>query len=206
MLLKAHLTSHFRMSGSQWVTTPSWLSGSWRSFLYSSSVCSCHLFCFFSPLKFMSFIVPIFAWNVPWYLQFSWRDLKFFPFCCFPPLLCTIHLRRPCSVQFSCSVMSDSLRPHESQHVRPPVHHKLPEFTQACVHQIGYTIQPFHPLLSPSPPVPNPSQPQSFPMSQLFAWGGQSIGVSASASVLPMNTQDWSPLGWAGWKLPFSWL
>ena len=54
-------------------------------------------------------------------------------------------------------------------------------------------------LSSPSPPAPNPSQHQSFPMSQLFAWGGQSIGVSASASVLPMNTQDWSPLGWTGW-------
>ena len=50
----------------------------------------------------------------------------------------------------------------------------------------------------PSPPGPNPSQHQSFPMSQLFAWGGQSIGVSALASVLPVNTQDWSPLEWTG--------
>ena len=80
-----------------------------------------------------------------------------------------------------------------------PVHHQLPEFTQTHVHWLGDAFQPFHPLSSPSPPAPNPSQHQSFPVSQLFAWGGQSIGVSASASVLPMNTQDWSPLGWSGW-------
>ena len=81
------------------------------------------------------------------------------------------------------------------------VPHQLPEFTQTHVHQVGDAIQPSHPLLSPSLPAPNPSLPASgsFPMSQLFAWGGQSIGVSASASVLPMNTQDWSPLGWTGW-------
>ena len=54
-------------------------------------------------------------------------------------------------------------------------------------------------LSSPSPPAPNPSQHQSFPMSQLFAWGGQSPGVSALASFLPMNTQDWSPSEWTGW-------
>ena len=77
-----------------------------------------------------------------------------------------------------------------------PVHHQLPEFTQTHVHWVGNDIQPSHPLSSPSPPAPNPSQYQSFPMSQLFAWGGQSIGVSASASVFPKNTQDWSPLEW----------
>ena len=59
------------------------------------------------------------------------------------------------SVQFSPSVVSDSLRPHESQHTRPPVHHQLPEFTQT------HAIQPSHPLSSPSPPAPNPSQHQS---------------------------------------------
>ena len=80
-----------------------------------------------------------------------------------------------------------------------PVHHQLPEFTQTHVHQVSDAIHPSHPLSSPSPPVPNPSQHQSLPMSQLFPWGGQSIGVSASASVLPMNTQDWSPLRWTGW-------
>ena len=74
-----------------------------------------------------------------------------------------------------------------------PVHHQLLEFTQTHVHRVSDAIQTSHPLSSPSPPVPNPSQHQSFPMSQLFAWGGQSIEVSAS--VLSMNTQDWSPLG-----------
>ena len=69
MLPKAHLTLHCRMSGSRWVITPSWLSGSWRSFLYSSSVYSCHLFLISSAsvrsIPFLSFIEPIFAWNVP---------------------------------------------------------------------------------------------------------------------------------------------
>ena len=68
MLPKAYLTSHSRMSGPRWVTTPSWLSGSWRSFLYSSSVYSCYLLISFASVRslpFLSFIVPIFAWNVP---------------------------------------------------------------------------------------------------------------------------------------------
>ena len=69
MLPKAHLTSHSRMSGSRWVITPSWLSGSWSSYLYSSSVYSCHLFLIssasFRSIPFLSFIEPIFAWNVP---------------------------------------------------------------------------------------------------------------------------------------------
>ena len=80
-----------------------------------------------------------------------------------------------------------------------PVHHQLLEFTQTHVHRVGDAIQPSHPLypLLLLPPIP-PSI-GSFPMSQLFTSGGQSIGVSASASVLPMNTQDRSPLGWTGW-------
>ena len=79
------------------------------------------------------------------------------------------------------------------------VHHQLPEFTQTHIHPVGNAIQPSHPLLSPYSPAPSPSQHQSFPMSQLFAWGGQSTGVSALASFLPKNTQDWSPLEWTGW-------
>ena len=72
-----------------------------------------------------------------------------------------------------------------------PVHHQLPEFTQTHVHRVNDAIQPSHPLLSPSPPAFNlfPAS-ESFPVSQLFALGGQSIGVSASASVIPMNIQD----------------
>ena len=82
---------------------------------------------------------------------------------------------------------------------RLPVHHQLPEFTQTQVHQVGDAIQPSHPLFSPSPPAPNPSQHQSFPMSQLFVWGGQSTGVSALASFPPKKSQGWSPSEWTGW-------
>ena len=104
------------------------------------------------------------------------------------------------SVQFSHSVMSNSLWPHESQHARPPCPSPTPGvYSNSCL-----LSRWCRPAISSSV-VPFSSCPQSlpasgsFPMSQLFAWGGQSIGVSASASVLPMNTQDWSPLGWAGW-------
>ena len=104
------------------------------------------------------------------------------------------------SVQSSRSVMSDSLRPHESQHARPPCPSPTPR-----VHSNSCSLSRWcHPAISSSV-VPFSSCPQSlpasrsFPMSQLFAWSGQSIGVSVSASVLPMNTQDWSPLGWTGW-------
>ena len=103
-------------------------------------------------------------------------------------------------VQFSRSVVSDSLRPREPQHTRPPCPSPTPG-----VHPSPCPLSQWcHPPISSSV-VPFSSCPQSFPasgsfqMSQLFAWGGQSTGVSASTSVLPMNTQDWSPLGWTGW-------
>ena len=80
-----------------------------------------------------------------------------------------------------------------------PAHHQLPEFTQTHVHQAGNVIQPSHPLSSPSPPAPNPSQHQVFSKEPLLCMRWPSTGVSASAPVLPMNTQDWSPLGWTGW-------
>ena len=98
------------------------------------------------------------------------------------------------SVTQSCPTLCDPMNRSTSG---LPVHHQLPEFTQTHVHRVSDAIQPSHPLLSPSPPALPASG--SFPMSQLFAWGGQSIGVSASASVLPMNTQDWPLLGWTGW-------
>ena len=104
------------------------------------------------------------------------------------------------SVQFSGSVMSDSLRPHELQHARPPCPSPTPR-----IHPNPCPLSQWgHPTISSSV-IPFSSCPQSFPasgsfqMSQLFASGGQSIGVSASTSVLPMNTQDWSPLRWIGW-------
>ena len=76
-----------------------------------------------------------------------------------------------------------------------PVHHQLPEWTQTHVHWVSDAIQPSHPLSSPSPSVPNPSQHQS----QLFTWGGQSPGVSALASFLPKKSQGWSPSEWTSW-------
>ena len=105
------------------------------------------------------------------------------------------------AVQFSSVPQSCPTLCNPMNHSMPglPVHHQLLEFTQTHVHRVGDAIQPSHPLLSPSPPAPNPSQHQSFPVSQLFTSGGQSIGVPASASVLPVNIQDWSPLGWTGW-------
>ena len=103
------------------------------------------------------------------------------------------------SVQLNRSVVSDSLQHHESQHTSLPVHQQLLEFTQTHVYRVGDAIQPSHPMLSPSPHPQSCPESWSFPMSQLFTSGGQSIGVSASTSVLPMNTQDWSPLRWTGW-------
>ena len=105
------------------------------------------------------------------------------------------------SVQFSRSVMSNSLQPHESQYTRPPcpsptpgVHPNPCPLSLWCHPTISSSVSPFS------------SCPQSFPVSgsfqmiQLFASTGQSIGVSASTSVLPKNTQYWSPLGWTGWS------
>ena len=104
------------------------------------------------------------------------------------------------SVQFSSSVVSDSLRPHESQHFRPPCPSPAPGVYPNSRPSSWWC----HPAISSSV-VPFSSSPQSlpasgsFPVSHLFGWSGRSIGVSASASVLPVNTQDWSPLGWTGW-------
>ena len=112
-------------------------------------------------------------------------------------IYCVLYCIQFTSVTQPCPTLCDSMN-----HSMPglPVHHQLPEFTQTHVHWVDDAIQPSHPLLSPSPPAPNPSQHQGlFQMSQLFAWSGQSIGVSASVLVHPMNTQDWSHLGWTGW-------
>ena len=108
----------------------------------------------------------------------------------------------PTSVQFSSVAQSCPTLCNPMNHSMPgpPVHHQLPEFTQTHVHQVSDAIQPSHPLSSPSPPALNPSQHQS-----LFQWVNslhevaKVLGISASASVLPMNIQDWFPLGWTGW-------
>ena len=104
------------------------------------------------------------------------------------------------SVQFSCLVVSDSLWPHEPRHARPPCPSSTPR-VHPNPHPLSWWC---HSTISSSV-FPISSCPQSFPesesfqMSQFFTSGGQSIGVSASTSVLPMNTQDWFPLGWTGW-------
>ena len=120
-------------------------------------------------------------------------------------MYCTPIMCQPLfSVQFSsvaqsCLTLCD---PMNRSTPGLPVHHQLPESTQTHVHWVGDEIR--DPTISSSV-VPFFSCPQSFPasrsfqMSQLFASGDQSIGVSASTSVLPMNTEDWSPLGWTGW-------
>ena len=104
------------------------------------------------------------------------------------------------SVQFSCSVISNSLQPHELQHIRPPcpspspgVHSNSRPSSQWCHPANSSSVVPFS-----SCPQSLPAS-ESFPMSQLFSWSGQSIGVSALASFLPKNTQGWSPLEWTGW-------
>ena len=123
-------------------------------------------------------------------LTYSFPNLE--PVCC--------SMFSSSSVQFSRSVRSDSLQPHESKHARPPCPSPTPR-----VHPNSCPLSRWCHLAISSSVVPLSSCPQSlpasgsFPMSQLFAWGSQSIGVSVLASFLPMNTQNWSPLGCTGW-------
>ena len=131
----------------------------------------------------MSILIISIQWHVPFSIGY---------FCAFSSVQFS-------SVQFSHSVVSDSLRPHESQHTRPPcpsltpgVHSDSPPSSPWCHPAISSSVVPF------SCPQSLPAS-ESFPMSQLFTWGGQSTGVSALASVLPKNTQDWSSLEWTDW-------
>ena len=110
-----------------------------------------------------------------------------------------LHFQSP-SVQFSHSVVSDSLWPHESQHARPPCPSPTPRVSSDSCPSSPWC----HPAISSSV-IPFSSCPQSlpasksFPMSQLFTWGSGSTGVSALASFLPKKSQGWSPLEWTGW-------
>ena len=118
-----------------------------------------------------------------------------------PALACEFFTAEPPGYQFSHSLVSDSLRPYGFSTPAFPVHHQLPELTQIHAHWVGDAIQPSHPLSE----KPFSFHLQSFPasgsfqMSQFFASGGQSIGVLTSTSVLPMNIQNWFPLGWTSW-------
>ena len=113
---------------------------------------------------------------------------------------CLTNINTFSSVQFSYSVVSDSLRPHESQHSKPP----CPSLTPGVHSDSRPKSWWCHPAISSSI-IPFSSCPQSLPasesfvMSQLFAWGGQSTGVSALASFLPKKSQGWSPSQWTGW-------
>ena len=150
----------------------------------------------------MYFSVSLLAFILPGSLCVIWTWLEFFSFYIskyFFGSSLSQDLVILSSVQFSHSVVSDSLWPHERQHTRPPCSWPTPG-----VHPNSCPLSQWcHPTIS-SCVIPFSSCPQSFPawgsfpMSQLLTSGGQSVGVSASISVLPMNTQDWSPLGWTG--------
>ena len=160
LLPKAYLTSHSRMSDSEWVITPLQLSKS-RCFLYNYSLYSLHLFLISSA---------------------SIRSLQF------------------SSVQFSLSVVSNSLWTHGLQHARLP----CPSLTPGAYSDSCLSNKWCHPTISSSV-IPSSSclhffpASGSFPRSQFFTSGGQSIGVSVSLSVLPVTIQDWFLLGWTGW-------
>ena len=126
--------------------------------------------------KEMTTLSSILAWEIPWRKESG--GLK--------------SLQSQSSVQFSSVVESYSTLCDPMNCSLPglPVHHHLLEFTQTHIHQISDAIQQSHPLSSPFPPAPKPSQHQSIFQCQLFASGGQRTGISASASVLPKNIQD----------------
>ena len=137
-------------------------------------------------MSFLHWMVLACSWKIIWHYMHEFISRHSMPF-------------HWCIVQFSCSVMSESVTPWP-QHARPPCPSPTPRvYLNSCS-----LSQWYHPTISSSV-IPFSSSPQSFPasgsfqMSQLFVSGGQTTGVSASTSVLPMNTQDWSPLGWTGW-------
>ena len=116
-------------------------------------------------------------------------------FLCNPQVLLQYIFIQFSSLTQSCPTLCD---PMNCSTPGLPVYHQLPESTQTQVQWVSEAIQPLHHVIFSSCPQSFPAS-GSFQMSWLFASGGQSIGVSASTSVLPMNTQDWSPLGWTGW-------
>ena len=111
-------------------------------------------------------------------------------------LICSMCVYQFSSVTQSCPTLCNPM-----DHSTPglPVHHQLPAFTQTHIHRVSDAIQPSHPLSSPSPPAPSPSQHQSLVQWVNSAWDSQSTGVSALASFPPKNIQGWSPSEWTGW-------
>ena len=129
----------------------------------------------------------------------SYEDLAFCPFLLLWELhpWCFHKHHQFSSVAQSCLILCD---PMNCSTPGLPVDNQLPESTQTHVYWVSDAIQPSHPLSSPSAPSQSLPASESFPMSQLSTWGGQSTGASALASVLPVNTQDWSPLQWTTLK------
>ena len=125
------------------------------------------------------------SWN-----NWPYNQVQYKPSCA---LFCVGHPVQFSSVAQSCLTLCN---PMDCSTPGLPVHHQLPEFTQTHVHWVGDAIQPSHPLSFHSPPAFNLAS-GSFQMSQFFASDGQSIGISAS--VFPINIQDWFPLGFTGW-------
>ena len=170
---------------------------------FDSVVCVCLLFCFF-PYWMFAFAHLFLR---PFYIMRTWILIyEMLAVSCtsekwdFGQMSSAWPPNTFSSVQFSRSVVSNYLRPHESQHARPPGPSPTPRvYSNSCP-----SSRWCHPAISSSV-IPFSSCPRSlpasgsFPMSQFFASGGQSSGVSASVLVLPMNTQDWSPSGWTGW-------
>ena len=133
-------------------------------------------------------------WFTPFFKKrdLLWHTLHFLPF---------LVGQRSDGIQFSSVAQSCLTLCDPVNHSTPglPVHHQLLEFTQTPVHWVSDAIQPSHPLSSPFPPAPNPSQHQSLFQWVNSAWGSQITGVSALASFLPKKSQGWSPLEWTGW-------
>ena len=137
------------------------------------------------------------AWKIPWMeepggLQFMESQSVGHDWAPSLSLFTFMH-----SVQFNHSVVSDSLRPHGSQHARPPVHHHLPEFTQTHVHRVGEDIQPSHPLSSAFPPAPNPSQHQS-----LFQWVNSSHEVAKVLEFHALEKEMATHSSILAWRIP----
>ena len=131
-----------------------------------------------------------------WWLKLGGDNFKF--------IILFIYIYIYITYEYFLSVQSVQSRPTpcdpmECSTAGLPVHHQLPEFTQTHVHWLGDAIQPSHPLSSLSSHLQSFPASGSFQMSQFFTSGGQRIGVSASTSVFPVNTQEWFPLGWTGW-------
>ena len=129
-------------------------------------------------------------WALVWILPVAMWSWDFFPWVCWEIMT---------SVQLSHSVGSNSATSWIAARQASLSITNSQSSLRLNVHRVGDAIQPSHPLSSPFLPAPNPSQHESFPMSQRFARSGQNSGVSASVSFLPKNTQDWSPLEWTGW-------